>query len=135
MAANGKIVAFCCNYVTSVPVEALQEAGLVPEGMEIRRLPCTGKLEVDQLINAFAQGADAVFVAGCKIDKCHNNSGSHRAAKRVKYARKILEELSITPDLLEMIFVERGETGPVVEMAQVMRERLEKMGTSKETAS
>ncbi len=135
MAAMGRIVAFCCNYVTSVPAEALQEAGLVPEGMEIRRLPCTGKLEIDQIIGAFADGAEAVFVAGCKIDKCHNASGSHRAAKRVKYAKKILEELSISPDLLEMIFVERGEAGPVVEMAQAMQERLEARDASKETAT
>ncbi len=124
MGGDGKIVAFCCNYVTSVPAETLVEGGLVPEGFEINRLPCTGKLEVKALLEAFAHGAQAVFVAGCKIDKCHNSSGSYRAAKRVKYAKKILEELSIPSDRLEMIFVDRGETGPVVEMAKAMQERL-----------
>ena len=135
MASKGKIVAFCCNYVTSVPAEALQEGGLVPDGFEIRRLPCTGKLEVKALLDAFTEGAQAVFVAGCKIDKCHNSSGSYRAAKRVKYAKTILEELSIPPERLEMIFVDRGATGPVVETANAMEERLGSQKAAEEMAS
>ncbi len=118
-----KIKGFCCNYTLSVDIEALIKEGLVPEDLEIERLPCTGRLEVPQLLDAFSDGAEAVFVVGCQLDKCHNLSGSYRASKRVKYAKRILEELDIDPDRVEMFFAGRGETEPVVEAARIMASR------------
>ena len=120
-----KIKGFCCNYTLSVDVDALKEEGLVPKELEIERLPCTGRLEVPELLDAFSEGAEAVFVVGCQLDKCHNLSGSYRASKRVKYAKKILEELDINPDCVEMFFAGRGETEPVVEAARIMASRVE----------
>ncbi len=120
-----RIKGFCCNYTLSVDIEALKKEGLVPEDLEIERLPCTGRLEVPEILDAFTEGADAVFVVGCQVDKCHNLSGSYRASKRVKYAKKILEELDVNPDCVEMFFAGRGETEPVVEAARTMASRVD----------
>ena len=120
-----KIKGFCCNYTLSVEPETLREEGLVPEDTEIERLPCTGRLEIPELLAAFTSGAGAVFVVGCQIDKCHNLSGSARASKRVASAKKILQELDIDPSLVEMFFAGRGQTEPVVEAARVMASRLQ----------
>jgi len=120
-----KIKGFCCNYTLSVDVEALKREGLVPEELEIERLPCTGRLEVPELLDAFTEGAEAVFVVGCQVDKCHNLSGSYRASKRVKYAKQILAELDMNPDCIEMFFAGRGETEPVVEAARIMASKAE----------
>jgi len=122
---SAKIKGFCCNYTASVSVDALKEAGLVPDDFEMERLPCSGRLEVPQLLNAFEQGADAVFVAGCMIDECHNLSGSRRASKRVGQAKKIIQELGMDQGLVEMFFVGRGETGPVVDAVREMISRVE----------
>jgi F420-non-reducing hydrogenase iron-sulfur subunit len=122
---SAKIKGFCCNYTASVGVDALKEAGLVPEDFEMERLPCSGRLDVPQLLEAFEQGADAVFVAGCMIDECHNLSGSRRASKRVGQAKKIIQELGIDQGLVEMFFVGRGETGPVVDAVREMASRAE----------
>jgi coenzyme F420-reducing hydrogenase delta subunit len=121
-----RITGFCCNYTITVDEETLKSEGLVPEGLEIRRLPCTGRVEVAELLDAFASGADAVFVAGCDMDKCHNMSGSRRAAKRVKYAKQLIEELDMDPGLVEMFFAGRGENEPVVNAARTMASRLDK---------
>ena len=118
-----KIKGFCCNYTISVDVDALKKGGLVPEGLEIERLPCTGRLEVPQILDSFTEGADAVFVVGCQMDKCHNLSGSYRASKRVKYAKEILKELDINPELVEMFFAKRGQSEPVVKAARLMESR------------
>ena len=120
-----KIKGFCCNYTLSVDIEALKKEGLVPDSLEVERLPCTGRLEVPEILDAFAEGADAVFVVGCQVDKCHNLSGSYRASKRVKYAKTILEELDINPDCVEMFFADRGESEPVVEAARTMASRVD----------
>ncbi len=125
--ASAGIVGFCCNYTVSVEPEMLKERGLVPEDVAFKRLPCTGRLEVPAILDAFTEGAEAVFVAGCQIDECHNLSGSKRAAKRVQYARKILEELGLQPERLEMVFVPRGESEPIVEAARELKMRLSTM--------
>ncbi len=122
-----RIVAFCCNYTAGVSQDALEGAGLLPAGVEMERVPCTGRLEIETILKAFEEGADAVFVAGCKIDECHNNAGSLRASKRVKYVKKILEEMDLEPGRVEMFFVGRGETEPVVEAARTMDQRLASM--------
>jgi coenzyme F420-reducing hydrogenase delta subunit len=125
MSDNGPvIVGFCCNYTLSASEEAMKEAGFLPEGVRIERLPCTGRLELTALLDAFVKGADAVFVAGCPEGGCHNISGSRMAAKRVKKAREILKELDMDPGLVEMFFVSRGESGPVVDAAREMVSRV-----------
>lgn len=121
-----KIIGFCCNYTAQVPVEVLEKEGVVREGVEFRRLPCTGRLEVSMLMDAFTEGAEAVFVAGCKIDTCHNKTGSLRALKRVKYAKALIEELGMRPELLEMFFADRGSTNDVVRAVKEMEKRMEK---------
>ncbi len=120
------IKAICCNYTLGVEPDALQDEGLIPEDVEFERIPCTGRLEVPDLLDAFTEGASAVFVVGCKIDQCHNLSGSRRASRRVAHAKKILEELDMDPGLLEMFFAGRGETEPVVEAARLMASRAAK---------
>ncbi len=124
---KGDIVGFCCNYTATVPAEVLKQAGLVPDSLKIRRLPCTGKLETASIMEALADGAEGVFVAGCRVDECHNLTGSQRASKRVAYAKKMLEELDLDPGRVEMIFVPRGEAEPIVEAAREMKTRISGM--------
>ena len=127
LSINGnKIVGFCCNYTSRISEEALKNAGLVSEEVSLKRVPCTGSLEIAQMLSAF-EDADAVFVAGCTEGTCHNLSGSFRANKRVQNTKKILEELEISPGLLEMFFVERGETEPIVKAVEEMQKRLAAM--------
>ena len=123
----GRIAAFCCNYTASVATDTLREAGLIPESLDVKKLPCTGRIEVRALLDAFEQGAEAVFVAGCRADECHNLSGSRRAEKRVGYTKKLLKELGIDPDRIEMFFVHCGETQPVVEAVREMATRISKL--------
>lgn len=123
-----KIIGICCHYTARVPEEALKEAGVLPGGVRMEHLPCTGRVEVPALLAAFEKGADAVFVAGCEADACHNLSGSHRASKRVRQTKVILEELDVNPERVEMFFVARGEMEPVVAAAREMSERVGRLG-------
>ncbi|MDA8163089.1 MAG: hydrogenase iron-sulfur subunit [Desulfobacteraceae bacterium] len=118
-----RVVGFCCNYTVAASSGAFKEAGLLPENVHIKRLPCTGRLEVSAVLDAFTEGADAVFVAGCPLDGCHNLTGSKQAGKRVGHVKVILKELDMDPRRVEMFFVPRGEAGPVVDAAREMARR------------
>ncbi len=119
---------FCCNYTARLSGDVLLEIGIAPDDLQIERLACTGRLEVTAVLDAFSQGAEAVFVAGCRHGSCHNVSGSKRAAKRVIEIKKTLQELGIEPERVEMFLVPRGESEPVVAAYKEMAGRIDRFG-------
>ena len=104
------IQAFCCHYTSQQTCSedggGLKEDGF-PANVTINRLPCSGKLQVSSLLQAFENGADGVYVVGCPVDTCHNVKGSQRAAKKVLAVKKALEELGVEPERIEMFHLER----------------------------
>jgi coenzyme F420-reducing hydrogenase delta subunit len=107
------IIAFCCHYCAFTAADL---AGTMrqqyPSNIRIVRLPCTGKVFVNMVLEAFVDGADGVMVAGCEEGSCHFLEGNYRAKKRVEYARKKLEEVGINPERLEMYHIAASE-GPL----------------------
>ncbi len=127
------IQAFCCHY-TSQQSCAENGGGLIEDGfpanVTINRLPCSGKLEVTTLLNAFENGADGVYVVGCPKDKCHNVMGSRRAAKKVLAAREALSELGVEEERVAMFHTERGLHIEFIRAAQEMNERITELGAA-----
>jgi len=133
MSFTPDIQAFCCHYTSQQSLaegpETMQEEGF-PTSVTINRAVCTGKLKVSQLLKAFEDGADGVYVVGCPVDKCHNLLGSQRAAKRVQAIKKALAELDIDADRIEMFHLERGFHPEFIEAARKMDQRIKKLGPS-----
>ena len=107
-----KIVAFCCNFCAFAAADLAGAMRIqYPPNVRIIRLPCTGKVDPLLLMKAFEQGADGVFVAGCLEGECHFLEGNLRAKKRVTYVKRLLEEVNIDPERLEMFNLSSAE-GP-----------------------
>ena len=101
-----------------------------PANIKMTRVVCTGKLEEVTLLQAFEDGADAVYVVGCPVDGCHNVKGSQRAAKRVQAVREALAELDVEPDRVKMYHLPRGLHPEFVDAGREMNDRISKMGPS-----
>src|SRR3989337_340030 len=104
-----QVTAFTCNYCGYMAADtagALREQ--YPANIKLVRLPCTGKTDVQYLLDAFEQGADAVFVVGCSLCNCHHVRGNERGRARVARARAILKQIGLEPERLEMYFVSGG---------------------------
>lgn len=118
------IVGFCCNYTLDVDENVLRSSGLLPENIKLIKVSCSGKVEVNQILDAFTNGACAVFVAGCINGTCHNLKGSKKAEKRVGHVKEILKELDMRPELVDMFYVSRKETEPVLKVINEMIKRV-----------
>jgi coenzyme F420-reducing hydrogenase delta subunit len=79
-------------------------------------------------MKAFEDGADAVFVAGCLEGQCHYLEGNLRAKKRVAYVKKLLTEVEIEPERLEMFNLSSAMGGRFAEIVEEMTERITKLG-------
>jgi len=140
-----KIVAFCCYYCAYSAADLAGSMRLqYPPNIRMVELPCSGKADIRVVLEAFEKGADGVYVAGCLEGDCHFLKGNIMAKRRIKQAKKLLDEIGIGGDRLEM-FNLSGSMGPrFAEVAEEMTEQIRKLGPSplnpaykenKETAS
>ena len=95
-----------------------------PDNVRIVALPCTGKVDVKFLLEAFESGADGVMVAGCLEGDCHYMIGNLRARKRVERTRSLLAEIGLDPQRVEMYNLSSGQ-GP--RFAQIVTEFTERI--------
>jgi len=99
-----------------------------PHNVRMVRLPCTGKVDILQLLEALLAGADGVMVVGCMEGDCHFVSGNIKARRRVERAKKILDAARIGADRLEMFNLEASAAPKFVEAVVEMTERVRALG-------
>ena len=124
-----KIVAFCCNFCAFAAADLAGAMRLqYPPSVRIIRLPCTGKVDAIHLMKAFEDGADGVFVAGCLEGQCHFLEGNLRAKKRVGYVKKLLGEVGIDPQRIEMFNLSSAMGSRFAEIVEEMTEKVTQLG-------
>ena len=126
-----EVTAFTCNYCGYMAADtagSLREQ--YPANVKLLRLPCTGKTDVQYLLDAFEQGADAVFVLACSLGNCHHVRGNERGKARVERAKGILRQIGLEPERLEMFFVSGGMGATFARIAQGMTARAVALGPS-----
>jgi coenzyme F420-reducing hydrogenase delta subunit len=126
-----EITAFMCIYCADM---AADTAGALriqyPANVKLIKMPCTGKTDVEYILNAFEQGADGVYVVGCPIGNCHHVRGNERARIRVNKVKDLLDEIGIGGERVEMYFVSGGMGDTFANVAQEMTERIRALGPS-----
>jgi quinone-modifying oxidoreductase, subunit QmoB len=99
-----RIVAFCCQ-------NSAYEAGLmagafgmaVPGNLQVIKVPCAGKVDLDYILNAFVEGAEGVLVMACHPGNCKSEKGNTYAGWRVEDARRIMEEIGMEKERLSFV--------------------------------
>jgi len=125
------IVAFCCHFCAYTAADLAGTMRLqYPPNVRIIRIPCTGKVDVRHLLEAFEKGADGVYVAGCLEGDCHYLKGNFRAKKRVALAKQILEDAGIGGGRLEMYNMSAAMGPRFAEVAREMTEKIRQLGPS-----
>ena len=124
-----KIVAFCCNFCAFAAADLAGAMRLqYSPNVRIIRLPCTGKVDALYLMKSFEDGADGVFVAGCLEGQCHYLEGNLRAKKKVAYVKRLLTEVGIEPERIDMFNLSSAMGGRFAEIVEEMTERIKKLG-------
>ena len=124
-----KVVAFACHYCAYSAADLAGSMRLeYSPNVRIVRLMCTGKVDTLHLLKAFEDGADAVFVAGCEEGSCHFQEGNLWAKMKVLQAKKMLKEVGIEPERLEMYHIAASNSVLFAKAADEMTERARKLG-------
>ena len=123
------IVAFCCHYCAYTAADMAGSMRLrYPPNVKIIRVPCSGKVDAIHIMKALEKGADGVIVAGCLEGDCHFKNGNIRAAHRVESVRKILEDIGMGGDRVEMFTMSAGMGERFALVATEFTEKIRKLG-------
>ena len=124
-----QITAFYCIYCGYMAADAAGALHIqYPANVKFLRLPCTGKTDIRYLLEAFEQGADGVYIVACPIGNCHHVRGNERGLARLKRSRKILDEIGLDGERLDMFFMSGSQGHSFAIAAQTMTERIRKLG-------
>src|ERR1035437_3544577 len=97
------IIAFCCHFCVYAAADLAGSLRMqYPQSVKVVKLPCTGKLDVQLILDAFEKGADGVIVAGCMEGDCHFQQGTFNARRRVTQTQGLLREIGIEPERVKM---------------------------------
>lgn len=101
-----------------------------PPNVHIIRVPCSGRVDAIHIMKAFQKGADGVYVAGCLEGDCHFKTGNVKAARRVAYVKRLLDEIGMGGERLEMMTLSAGMGERFAATAAEFTEKIRGLGPS-----
>ena len=71
---------------------------------------CSGRVDLEFILRAFAKGADGAFIGGGSLNECNYiTHGNYGALSNVLIFRKIMEHIGLNPDRLRIEFMSSGD--------------------------
>jgi coenzyme F420-reducing hydrogenase delta subunit len=126
---NFKIVAYCCRYCSYAAADL---AGVLrlsyPAETRIVQIPCTGRLDLLEVLHTFEHGADGVMVAGCLEGDCHFQEGNLNARRRVEHIKQIMLQIGLEPERIEMFNLSSAMARQFADAATSMTQQVIDLG-------
>ncbi len=124
-----RIVSFLCNWCSYAGADKAGAAQMpCPANVRIVRVLCSGRVDPELVLDAFARGADGVLVLGCHPGDCHYKEGNYRATQRHTLLARLLEQLGIGPERCRLDYVAASEGEKFIRVVTEMTEALRPLG-------
>jgi len=124
-----RIIAFLCYWCSYTGADNAGIARLkYPANVDIIRVMCSGRIDVELIMTAFAKGADGVMVCGCHIGDCHYLTGNHKTMARMPLVRQVLADLGIEPERFVHEWVSAAEGEKFAQLVRQTTEQVRQVG-------
>lgn len=105
-----RIVAFFCNWCTYLAADLAGTSRLkYAPNVRVVRVMCSGRVDPQFVLNAFAEGADGVLIGGCHPGDCHYQEGNYKALRRYRLLKRMLVEMGIEEQRLRLEWISASE--------------------------
>jgi F420-non-reducing hydrogenase iron-sulfur subunit len=124
-----KIVAFFCNWCTYMAADLAGTSRMkYAPNARVIRVMCSGRIDPQFVMEAFANGADGVLVGGCHFGDCHYQSGNHKALRRFRLLQRVMAGMGIEDDRLRLEWISAAEADKLRDVMNDMVARLNALG-------
>jgi F420-non-reducing hydrogenase iron-sulfur subunit len=104
------IVGFTCNWCS---YRAADLAGMsrikYPPNVRLIRVMCSGRVDPQFVLKAFAEGADGVMITGCHPGDCHYLEQNYKTMRRYLLLRRTLAQMGVEPQRLKLVWASASE--------------------------
>jgi F420-non-reducing hydrogenase small subunit len=124
-----RIVAFFCNWCTYLAAD-LAGTSRVKYAPNIRviRTMCSGRVDLQFVLDAFSHGADGVLIGGCRPGDCHYQEGNYKTLRRVLALRPVLREMGIEDERFRLEWISASEAERLKTVVNDMVEKVRALG-------
>jgi F420-non-reducing hydrogenase iron-sulfur subunit len=124
-----RIVAFFCNWCTYLAADLAGTTRLkYAPNIRVVRVMCSGRIDPQFVLDAFAQGADGVLIGGCHPGDCHYESGNYKTLRRFHLLRRTLQALGIEGERFRLEWISASEAEPLRQAVNDMVEKVRALG-------
>jgi F420-non-reducing hydrogenase iron-sulfur subunit len=104
------IAAFFCNWCTYTAADLAGVSRLkYAPNVRIIRVMCSGRVDPQFIMEAFAKGADGVLVGGCHPGDCHYVEGNYKTLRRFEMLRRLIRGFGIEEERLRLEWISASE--------------------------
>ena len=127
-----KLVGFLCNWCSYTGADLAGTARMTyAPNIRIIRVMCSGRVDPQFVLKAFAEGADGVLISGCHPGDCHYQEGNYKALRRAKLLSKMLEQFGIEKERFRLEWVSAAEGVKFQQVCNEFTEQVRKLGPLK----
>ena len=131
-----KIVAFFCNWCTYLAADLAGTSRLrYAPNVRVVRVMCSGRVDPQFVLEAFAQGADGVLIGGCHPGDCHYQEGNYKALRRYHLLRRMLEQMGVEPERFRLEWISASEGERLRAVVNDMVEKVRALGPLRKNAA
>lgn len=124
-----KIVAFFCNWCTYLAADLAGTSRMkYAPNVRVIRVMCSGRVDPQFVLDAFAKGADAVLIGGCHPGDCHYQEGNYKTLQRFHLLKPMLKAMGIEEDRFRLEWISASEADRLKVVVDDMVEKVEKLG-------
>jgi F420-non-reducing hydrogenase iron-sulfur subunit len=124
-----KIVAFFCNWCTYTAADLAGVSRLKhAPNARIIRVMCSGRVDPQFILDAFAKGADGVLIGGCHPGDCHYMEGNYKALRRMRLLHRMMNDMGIDRDRFRLEWISASEGERVRTVINDMVEKIRALG-------
>jgi len=124
-----RIVAFFCNWCTYLAADLAGTSRMkYAPNVCVIRLMCSGRVDPQFVLDAFAQGADGVLIGGCHPGDCHYQEGNYKTLRRYHLLKRVLRQMGIEEDRFRLEWISAAEGDRVRSVINDMVEKVRALG-------
>ena len=125
-----RILGFLCNWCSYAGADLCGVTRYqYPPSIRVIRVMCSGRVDLQFVLRAFANGNDGVFVGGCWLGDCHYvTEGNYDALSMMHLGKKLLEYSGLNPDRLRLEWVSASEGNRYAEVVTDFTNQLRELG-------
>ena len=124
-----RIIAFFCNWCTYLAADLAGTSRMkYAPNIRVIRLMCSGRVDPQFILKAFAEGADGVLIGGCHPGDCHYQEGNYKTLRRYLLLKRVLVQMGIEPDRFRLEWISAAEADHLRVAVNDMVEKVRALG-------